>query len=120
MQRLDRRRFVSSTLAATDLWCGGLRAAAPGKPRKYPDIDIHVHVGLYGDLSEPGGYWAIHRDETFGREFLIRRADRLLFRTDFLMADQEVPQFELLDLLNLLDPVQAKIYRQNAMRLLKL
>ncbi|MFI5456988.1 MAG: amidohydrolase family protein [Isosphaerales bacterium] len=78
------------------------------------------YPNLHGDLSEPGGYWAIHRDERFGREFLIRRADRLLFGTDFLMSDQEVPQFELLDSLNLPDDVQAKIYRGNAIRLLKL
>ena len=79
---------------------------------KYPN--------LYGDLSEPGGYWAIHRDERFGREFLIRLADRLLFGTDFLMADQEVPQFELLDSLALPDAVQEKIYRGNAIRLLNI
>lgn len=78
------------------------------------------YPNLYGDLSEPGGYWAIHRDEAFGREFLIRRADRLLFGTDFLMADQEIPQFDLLDSLKLPDAVQAKIYRGNAIRLLKL
>jgi predicted TIM-barrel fold metal-dependent hydrolase len=78
------------------------------------------YPNLYGDLSEPGGYWAIHRDERFGRAFLIRRADRLLFGTDFLMADQEVPQFELLEKLDLPDEVQAKIYRGNAIRLLKL
>src|SRR4029077_1259503 len=78
------------------------------------------YPNLFGDLSEPGGYWAIHRDERFGREFLIRRADRLLFGTDFLMADHDVPQFALLDALALPDAVQAKIYRGNAIRLLKL
>ena len=35
------------------------------------------------------------------------------------MADQEVPQFDLLDSLNLPDEVEAKIYRQNAIGLLK-
>ena len=80
--------------------------------RKYPN--------LYGDLSEPGGYAAIARDVDFGKKFLARRAGRLLFGTDFLMADQEVPQFELLDSLKLPDDVQAKIYRRNAIRLLKL
>jgi predicted TIM-barrel fold metal-dependent hydrolase len=78
---------------------------------KYPN--------LHGDLSEPGGYWAIQRDRRFGRDFLIRRADRLLFGTDFLMADQEVPQFALLDSLDLPEDVQVKIYRGNAIRLLR-
>lgn len=79
---------------------------------KYPN--------LYGDLSEPGGYTAIARDRAFGREFLIRRADRLLFGTDFLMDHQTVPQFELLASMDLPDPVQEKIYRGNAIRLLGL
>lgn len=36
------------------------------------------------------------------------------------MAGQEVPQFDLLDSLNLPEDVQAKIYRGNAERLLRL
>jgi predicted TIM-barrel fold metal-dependent hydrolase len=79
---------------------------------KYPN--------LHGDLSEPGGYSAIARDTDFGRKFLIRRADQLLFGTDFLMADQEVPHFKLFDSLKLPDDVQAKIFRNNAIKLLKL
>lgn len=75
---------------------------------------------LYGDLSEPGGYAAIARDRDFGRAFLIRRADRLLFGTDYLMADQEIPHFKLFDSLDLPDAVQQKIFRGNAIRLLKL
>ena len=39
---------------------------------------------LYGDLSAGSGASAIARDDAFGREFLIRRADRLMFGTDFL------------------------------------
>jgi predicted TIM-barrel fold metal-dependent hydrolase len=99
---------------------------------RYPKIPTPVAPGgaldrlmdkypnLFGDLSEPGGYAAIARDRKFGRDFLIRRADRLLFGTDFLMAEQKVPQFELLDSMELPDTVQEKIYRGNAIRLLKL
>jgi predicted TIM-barrel fold metal-dependent hydrolase len=117
---------------AAGFWASISGDAAPEDFRRYPSAPRPVVPGgaldrlmdrypnLYGDLSEPGGYWAIHRDEHFGREFLIRRADRLLFGTDFLMADQEVPQFGLLDALDLPDAVQAKIYRRNAIRLLKL
>jgi predicted TIM-barrel fold metal-dependent hydrolase len=97
-----------------------LTAPKPAAPGGAIDRLMDRYPNLYGDLSEPGGYWAIHRDEKFGRDFLIRRADRLLFGTDFLMADQEIPQFDLLDSLNLPDAVQAKIYRNNAIRLLKL
>jgi uncharacterized protein len=97
-----------------------LTAPKPVAPGGALDRLMDRFPNLHGDLSEPGGYWAIHRDRAFGRDFLIRRADRLLFGTDFLMAGQEVPQFELLDSLNLPDQVQAKIYRGNAIRLLKL
>jgi predicted TIM-barrel fold metal-dependent hydrolase len=80
--------------------------------KKYPN--------LYGDLSEPGGEKAIARDPKFGREFIIRNADQLLFGTDFLMPWQKIPQFELLASLDLPDEVQRKIYRANAIKLLKL
>ena len=43
---------------------------------KYPN--------LYGDLSAGSGAGAIERDLKFGREFLLRRQDRLMFGTDFL------------------------------------
>jgi predicted TIM-barrel fold metal-dependent hydrolase len=78
------------------------------------------YPNLYCDLSEPGGYCAIARDRKFGRAFLIRWADRLLFGTDVLMSRQEIPQFELFDSLDLPEEVQYKIYRGNAIRLLKL
>jgi predicted TIM-barrel fold metal-dependent hydrolase len=99
---------------------------------RYPEIPKPVMPGgaldrlmekypnLYGDLSEPGGEKAIARDPKFGREFLIRNAGRLVFGTDFLMGGQEVPQFALLDSLELPVDVQAKIYRDNARKLLKL
>jgi uncharacterized protein len=79
---------------------------------KYPN--------LYCDLSEPGGHLAIARDREFGRDFLIRRADRLLFGTDYLMAGQKVPHFELFASMNLPEDVEYKIYRGNAIKLLKL
>jgi predicted TIM-barrel fold metal-dependent hydrolase len=92
----------------------------PVTPGGALDRLMDKYANLYGDLSEPGGFSAIARDRKFGREFLIRRADRLLFGTDFLMADQQVPHFELLDSMKLPDDVQAKIYRDNARRLLGL
>ena len=78
------------------------------------------YSNLHGDLSEPGGEKALARDPKFGRQFLLRRADQLLFGTDFLMAGQEVPQFALLDSMTLPEDVQYKIYRGNAIRILKL
>jgi predicted TIM-barrel fold metal-dependent hydrolase len=96
------------------------KVPTPVAPGGALDRLMAKYPNLYGDLSEPGGYCAIARDRAFGREFLLRRADQLLFGTDFLMADQEVPQFDLFDSLDLPDEVQAKIYRRNAIRVLKL
>lgn len=79
---------------------------------KYPNI--------YGDMSAGSGAGAIKRDLKFGREFVIRRADRLLFGTDFLSPGQAVPQFELVESLDLPEDLQRKVFRENARRLLSL
>ena len=75
---------------------------------------------LYGDLSAGSGANAISRDPEFGRAFLIRRADRLLFGTDYLAPEQAVPQFELFESLDLPEAVRNRIFHQNARRLLGL
>lgn len=76
---------------------------------------------LYGDLSAGSGANAISRDQVFGREFLIRRSDRLMFGTDYLAPQQEVPQFDLFEQqVELPAEVAAKIFRENARRVLGL
>lgn len=77
---------------------------------KYPNI--------YGDLSAGSGSNAISRDTAFGREFMIRRQDRLMFGTDYLQPGQGVPQFEVFEGLNLPAEVQKKIFRGNAERII--
>ena len=86
------------------------------------DALMEKHANLYGDLSAGSGASAISRDLAFGRDFLIRRQDRIMFGTDFLAPKQGVPQFELFEeqLADLPTEVQAKIFRDNARRLLKL
>lgn len=80
---------------------------------KYPNI--------YADLSAGSGSSAISRDLDFGREFLIRRQDRVCFGTDFLAPGQGVPQFDLFEQqLTLPEEVQAKIFRNNARKVLGL
>lgn len=78
------------------------------------------YPNIYGDLSAGSGANAIQRDLKFGREFLIRWADRLLFGTDYLSPGQAVPQLTLYRQLELPADVQAKIFRDNARRLLNL
>jgi predicted TIM-barrel fold metal-dependent hydrolase len=79
---------------------------------KYPN--------LYGDLSAGSGAGAISRDPAFGRAFLVRRADRLMFGTDYLSPGQAVPQLTLFRSLDLPADVQAKVFRDNARKLLGL
>jgi uncharacterized protein len=78
-----------------------------------------THTNLWGDLSADSGANAVGRDRDFGRSFLLRRANRLLFGTDYLKPGQPVPQFDLLARFDLPQEVEAKIYRRNAIRLLK-
>jgi len=76
---------------------------------------------LRGDLSAGSGAGAISRDLEFGRKFLIRRADRLMFGTDFLAPGQAVPQFELFEeTIELPAEVANKIFRENARKVLGL
>jgi len=86
------------------------------------DTLMDKYPNLYGDLSAGSGAGAITRDLDFGREFLIRRQDRILFGTDFLAPQQSVPQFELFEqkLSDLPGDVKAKIFRENARKLLRL
>lgn len=79
-----------------------------------------AYPNLWGDLSAGSGANAIGRDKEFGLGFLKRRADRLLFGTDYLKPGQEVPQFALLASFDLPEGVRAKIERGNAQKLLKL
>jgi predicted TIM-barrel fold metal-dependent hydrolase len=81
---------------------------------------MEKYPNLYGDLSAGSGAGAISRDPEFGRQFLVRRADRLMFGTDYLSPGQEVPQLNLFRSLDLPAEVQAKVFRDNARRLLQL
>jgi predicted TIM-barrel fold metal-dependent hydrolase len=86
------------------------------------DALMEKYQNIYGDLSAGSGAQSISRDLEFGREFLIRRQDRIMFGTDFLAPEQAVPQFELFEqkLADLPAEVKAKIFRDNARKLLGL
>jgi hypothetical protein len=82
------------------------------------DALMDRHSNLYGDLSAGSGAGAIARDIEFGRAFLIRRADRLLFGTDYLAFGQKVPQLSLYREIELPAEVKEKVYNGNARRIL--
>jgi uncharacterized protein len=92
----------------------------PVAPGGAIDTLMEKYPNLHGDLSAGSGAGAISRDKTFGREFLIRRADRLMFGTDYLSPGQKVPQLTLFRELDLPPEVQAKVFRDNARKLLGL
>jgi uncharacterized protein len=92
----------------------------PVTPGSAIDKLMDAYPNLWGDLSAGSGAQAISRDRAFGRQFLIRRQNRLLFGTDYLQPGQPVPQFQILDSLDFPPDVQQKIFRKNAETLLKL
>jgi hypothetical protein len=81
---------------------------------------MEAYPNVYGDLSAGSGANAISRDPDFGPAFVARRADRLMFGTDFLAPGQEVSQFEVLTGMELPADVEAKVFRDNARRVLGL
>jgi predicted TIM-barrel fold metal-dependent hydrolase len=90
----------------------------PVKPGGALDRLFDAYSNLWGDMSAGSGAGAFARDPAFGRQFLIRRADRILFGTDYLRPGQKVPQFELLAGIDLPPEVRAKVERGNAAKLL--
>lgn len=73
---------------------------------------------LYGDLSANSAGRAIMRDEAFGIRFLETYADRLLFGTDMLNAEQTLPLADWMEdqvsLGNLSKETCRKIFIENA------
>ena len=72
-----------------------------------------------GNWASRAGLSALGVIATYGA-FVIRRADRLLFGTDYLAPGQVVPQVDLYRKLDLPDDIREKVFRGNARRLLGL
>jgi predicted TIM-barrel fold metal-dependent hydrolase len=81
---------------------------------------MDVFPNIFSELSAGSGAGAMSRDPEFAKSFIVRRADRLMFGSDYLSPGQQVPQFGVLDPLELPAEVQAKVFRDNARRLLGL
>lgn len=115
---------------AHGFWASISRDARPGDFGRYPTTKIipggaldrlfDHYENLYGDVSSGSGYNALTRDPEFTNSFLQRRADRLLFGTDYLTRGWDTGQHELFDRLELPGDVQQKIFRQNARELVGL
>ena len=82
---------------------------------------MEAYPNIYSDLSAGSGNGALARDLDFAKGFITRRADRIMFGSDYLAPGQVVPQFETLaDKLSLPEDGRAKVFRENARRMLKL
>jgi uncharacterized protein len=107
---------IAGGLTQADLHVG----YPPGKvaPGGAVDALLRKHRLLYGDLSSSGAH-AILRDPEFGKSFLVRHRDRLLFGNDYYdLTQKEFLQFELFRRVAVPDEVRVAISRGNAQRLL--
>jgi predicted TIM-barrel fold metal-dependent hydrolase len=98
----------------------GAYPKGPVAPGGALDRLMDAYPNLYCDLSAGSGAGALSRDLAFAKAFLTRRQDRVMFGSDYLAPGQPVPQFEVLAKVELPDDVRAKVYRENARRLLRL
>ena len=124
------RLSICLRLVAQGWWASISGGLTPEQLQQYPtdsvkpggaiDALMDRFPNIYGDLSAGSGANAILRDLEFGRDFIVRRQDRLLFGTDYLSPEQKVPQFGLYERLQLTGSVQQKIFRTNALRLMGL
>lgn len=115
---------------ATGWWASISGGLGQGDLQGYPEGKVapggavgrllETYPNLYGDLSAGSGANALSRDPEHGREFCIRHANKLLFGTDYLAPEQEVGQFAIFESLALPPEVEAKIFRDNARKLLGL
>ena len=55
--------------------------SSPEPGGKVPEM-LATYPNLYGDLSARSGFFAITRDEVFGRQFLLDNQDKILFGRD--------------------------------------
>jgi predicted TIM-barrel fold metal-dependent hydrolase len=109
---------ISGGLTQADLQVGYPRG--PVAPGGAIDQLMDEFPNLYGDLSSSGAH-AVLRDPEFGKQFLLRRAERLLFGTDYYdPAQVDFPHFELFQKFSLPEKAVAAISRENARRLLGL
>lgn len=109
---------ISGDLHQADLHTSYPRG--PIAPGGAIDALMDKYPNLYGDLSSSGAH-AVLRDRGFGETFLVRRADKLLFGTDYYdLQQRKFQQFDLFREFSVPDHVQARISRDNARRLLGL
>jgi len=78
------------------------------------------YLNIYADLSAQSAYNALTRDPEYGIEFLNKFYNKLLFATDYLFPEQELPIIRYLKEVNIPEEKKKKIFSENAKKLLKI
>ncbi|MHB1456156.1 MAG: amidohydrolase family protein [Armatimonadota bacterium] len=81
---------------------------------------LATYPNAYADLSAGSGYNAVSRDPEFGKWFLERYYEKLLFGTDICRRGPIPPMLQLIKDAGISDIAYSKITRLNAERLLHL
>ncbi|MCM8771859.1 MAG: amidohydrolase family protein [Candidatus Omnitrophica bacterium] len=81
---------------------------------------LQNYSNIYADLSAGSAYNALTRDPEYGIEFLNKFYDKLLFATDYLYPEQELPIIDYLKNINLNEEKKKKIFYENAKKLLNI
>jgi predicted TIM-barrel fold metal-dependent hydrolase len=81
---------------------------------------LDKYRNLYADISAKSGYNALTRDTEFGVEFLEQHYDKLLFGTDYLYDEQELPILDYIKTVKISRKAFRAITRENAEKLLNL
>ncbi|MEX2307480.1 MAG: amidohydrolase family protein [Pirellulales bacterium] len=109
---------ISGKLRQADLQVGF--PIGPVAPGGAVDALMDAFPNVYSDLSSSGAH-ALLRDKEFGKAFLTRRVDRLLFGTDYYDMNQvDFQQFTLFDELGATAEIRRKVSHENARRILRL
>ncbi|MGC8976469.1 MAG: amidohydrolase family protein [Candidatus Ratteibacteria bacterium] len=78
------------------------------------------YPNIYADLSAGSAYNALTRDPEYGVEFLNRFYNKLLFATDYLYPEQELPIINYLKNVNISEEKKKAIFYENAKKILKI
>jgi predicted TIM-barrel fold metal-dependent hydrolase len=91
----------------------------PVEPGGRCDQLLDEYDNCYADISARSGWNALTRDPAFGQRFLERHHEKLLFGTDYLAPEQDVPQLRFRDIFDLTDEIARDVYHRNLDQLLR-
>lgn len=111
-------------VAHAHAWWAHISAdVGPGDRGAYPDRQIEpggrvpellaAYDNVYGDVSAGSGWNALTRDPAYAQGFLEDHHEQLVFGTDYVHPDQEVPQLTLFDRFDLSADAWANVRYRN-------